>query len=215
MIRKADFPRPHFDLESAHGGQVAGLDEAGRGPLAGPVVAAAVMFRPEAHLSGELQGLTDSKLMVLADRHRIFAALPRLAWIGLGAASAGEIDRLNILNASLLAMHRALDQLMRLADHAPRHALIDGNISPALPIPATAVIRGDGTSLSIAAASVVAKVVRDRAMTRLASRYPQYGWADNAGYGTAAHRSALQAHGACRHHRASFAPVREIRGGAK
>ena len=129
------------------------------------------------------------------------------AWIGIGAASVSEIWRLNILQASLLAMRRAV---LRLPGR-PDLALVDGNQAPALPCPVQCCVGGDGLSLSIAAASIVAKVVRDKAMARLARRYPAYGWDGNAGYGTAAHRAALDRHGACRHHRAGFGAVGRLR----
>ena len=129
--------------------------------------------------------------------------------VGIGAASVQEILRLNILQASLLAMRRAV---LRLPER-PTLALVDGNQAPALPCPVQCCVGGDGASLSIAAASIVAKVVRDRVMARLARRYPAYGWAANAGYGTAAHRAALQQFGPCVHHRAGFGTVRQVLAG--
>ena len=198
--------RPDFSRETGHGGLVAGVDEAGRGPLAGPVVAAAVVFQrgvPDALAAL----LDDSKKLSAPAREAAFAALATSgAWIGLGAASVSEIARLNILQASLLAMRRAV---LRLPAY-PDLALVDGNQAPSLPCPVQCCIGGDGLSLSIAAASIVAKVVRDRAMARLARRYPVYGWDGNAGYGTASHRAALQRVGACRHHRAGFGAVRRL-----
>ena len=185
---------------------MAGVDEAGRGPLAGPVVAAAVVFAngvPDALAPM----LDDSKRLSVAERNAAYAAvLGSGAHIGIGAASVAEISRLNILQASLLAMRRAVLRL----PGCPDLALVDGNQLPALPCPVRCCIGGDGLSLSIAAASIVAKVVRDRAMARLARRYPAYGWDANAGYGTAAHRAALAQAGPCAHHRAGFGTVRRV-----
>jgi len=201
--------RPDFTREAAHGGRVAGVDEAGRGPLAGPVVAAAVVF--PFGVAAEMAALLDDSKKLDARRRGIAYAALRAsgAEVGIGAASVAEIARLNILQASLLAMRRAVLRLPLLPDLA----LVDGNQPPALPCPVRCCIGGDGLSLSIAAASIVAKVVRDRVMERLAARYPAYGWAGNAGYGTALHRAALHRVGACRHHRMGFGTVRRIAGG--
>ena len=197
---------PDFRRESRHGGRVAGVDEVGRGPLAGPVFAAAVVF--PAGVPRRLRPLLDDskKLSAEARRNAYCALLASGAEIGVAAASVGEIERLNILHAAMLAMQRAVRRLPRLPDLA----LIDGNRAPALPCPVQCCVGGDGLSLSIAAASIVAKVLRDRAMARLAARYPHYGWHENAGYGTAAHRAALHRHGPCRHHRATFGTVRML-----
>lgn len=199
---------PDFTRESRHGGRVAGVDEAGRGPLAGPVVAAAVVFA--AGVPPWIRPLlNDSKKLTAAARQTAFDALRAEGRIevGIAAASVEEIARLNILRASLLAMRRAVLRLPRLPDLA----LVDGNQAPDLPCPLECCVGGDASSLSIAAASIVAKVVRDRAMARLAARYPAYGWGANAGYGTAAHRAALRRVGPCRHHRAAFGTVRMLR----
>lgn len=199
---------PDFEREARHGGRVAGVDEAGRGPLAGPVMAAAVVFA--AGVPAWLRPLLDdSKALTPAARQTAFDALHAggPVEIGVGAASVDEIARLNILRASLLAMRRAVLRLPRLPDLA----LVDGNQAPDLPCPVQCCVGGDAASLSIAAASIVAKVVRDRAMARLAARYPVYGWLANAGYGTAAHREALRRVGPCRHHRAAFGTVRRLR----
>ncbi len=198
---------PDFTRERAHGGRVAGVDEAGRGPLAGPVVAAAVVF-PAGVPEALAPLLDDSKRLAPEARRAAFAALlaSGAAEIGIGAASVGEILRLNILGASLLAMRRAVLRL----PVPPALALIDGNQPPALPCAVRCVVGGDGLSLSIAAASIVAKVVRDRAMTLLDQRHPGYDWAANAGYGTAAHRAALARLGPTRHHRTGFGTVRRL-----
>lgn len=194
---------PDLSREARLGRLVAGIDEVGRGPLAGPVVAAAVILDPAA-LPAELDGLDDSKRLTAAARHRYAAVLRGVARIGIGAASVGEIDRLNILGATMLAMTRAVAALGIIPDAA----LVDGNRAPRLGCPVETLVDGDRLSLSIAAASVVAKVARDRGMTRLARRYAGYGWDRNAGYPTAEHRAALLIHGITPHHRLSFAPVR-------
>ena len=201
---------PTLDHERRHGWPdrpVAGVDEAGRGPLAGPVVAAAVIL--PVGLPDPLRAeLNDGKQVKPADRERLAEALrttPRAA-MAIGVATVAEIDRLNILKASDLAMRRALAGLAR----PPGHALIDGNRVPAdLCCPATAVVKGDALSLSIAAASILAKTVRDQMMGELATEHPGYGWERNAGYGTAEHRAAIARLGVTRHHRRSFGTVRK------
>jgi ribonuclease HII len=198
--------RPDLAWERRLGGRVAGLDEVGRGPLAGPVVAACVVL-PARLPNGLAALLDDSKRLSAAARLRAYHALrDSTAEIGIGAASVAEILRLNILHASLLAMRRAFARLHQPADVA----LIDGNRGAGLPCAEHCLIGGDGISLSIAAASIIAKITRDRAMERLHARYPGYGWASNAGYGTRAHLDGLQRHGITPHHRAGFAPVRAI-----
>lgn len=190
------------------GWRIAGVDEVGRGPLAGPVMAAAVVLPgrvPEA-LS---RLIDDSKKLTPAARRVAYAALmaARVAGvvqIGVGAASVAEIGRLNILRASLLAMRRAV---LRLPE-VPDLALVDGNQAPDLPCRVRCIVGGDGSEMAIAAASIVAKVVRDRCMARLDLRHPGYGWPANAGYATAAHRQALRLLGATAHHRAGFGSVR-------
>ncbi len=188
------------------GGLICGVDEAGRGPLAGPVVAAAVILDRRR----KPRGLDDSKKLSHDKREDLFRRLRAHAQageahIGIGAASVAEIAQLNILHATMLAMQRAVTALRVV----PAHALIDGNHCPKnLCCPATAVVEGDALSLSIAAASIVAKVVRDRAMAKLHARYPAYGWASNKGYGTAEHQAGLKLAGVSKHHRLGFAPVR-------
>lgn len=196
-------PVPGFDIENGCPGPVAGVDEAGRGPLAGPVAAAAVILDPAA----VPPGLNDSKKLTAARRAALFEAIEASAQVSLAWASVEEIDRLNIRAASLLAMRRAVDGL----GLRPAHVLIDGNALPdRLPCPATAVVKGDALSLSIAAASIIAKVARDRLMAELARKHPGYGWEANQGYPTQAHRDALQHLGLTPHHRRSFAPVYNI-----
>jgi len=194
---------PDFALEKQCGGLVCGIDEAGRGPLAGPVVAAAVILDPARLPRSLRRSIDDSKKLQPDEREDYAAGLRCCAWIGIGAASSAEIDRINILQASLLAMRRALMALPA----APHLALIDGNVVPELPCRTRAVVGGDGLSLSIAAASIIAKVTRDRLMRALAPRYPGYGWETNVGYGTEAHRAALLSLGPTRHHRMSFRPA--------
>jgi ribonuclease HII len=185
-------------------GPVAGVDEVGRGPLAGPVMAAAVIL-DEARLSPALAArIDDSKRLSASSRALIAAELKDCAMIGLGEASVGEIDRLNILNATLLAMRRAITALPQV----PGLVLIDGNRAPAgLPCACRCVVGGDRSVLVIAAASIVAKVARDRRMAALARDYPGYGWERNAGYPTAEHLRALAILGVTPHHRAGFRPV--------
>lgn len=188
--------------------RVAGVDEAGRGPWAGPVHAAAVIFRldsvPELQ-SGPLRGLTDSKQLSKSRREEFFARLTgdsRIAW-AVASATADEIDRMNILQATLRAMARAIEAL----PFPPDFLLVDGLKVPAAACPARCVAHGDALSLSIAAASVLAKVTRDRVMLELDARHPGYGFARHKGYGTAAHRSALERLGPCPEHRRTFRPV--------
>jgi ribonuclease HII len=182
--------------------RVAGVDEAGRGPLAGPVVAAAVILAPH----DIPEGLNDSKLLAAARREALHARILACAEVGVGIASVEEIDRINILRASHLAMIRALAALGPVC-----HALVDGNMLPRdIACPAEAVVKGDARCLSIAAASIVAKCVRDRIMVDLAQQHPGYGWERNAGYATPAHQSALRELGLTPHHRRSFAPVHNI-----
>ncbi len=203
MIR----PGPDFSFERdalARGAtRVAGVDEVGRGPLAGPVTAAAVVLDPD----NIPEGLNDSKVLTARRREALFEAIMAVADVSIAHASVEEIDEINILRASHLAMERALAGLGRPADHA----LIDGNLLPrGLTIPAEAVIKGDGRVLSIAAASIVAKVTRDRIMVDLAQQHPGYGWETNAGYGSKSHMEALQNLGVTPHHRRSFKPIHNI-----
>ncbi|MBM4162992.1 MAG: ribonuclease HII [Lentisphaerae bacterium] len=189
---------------------LAGVDEAGRGPLAGPVVAGAVTMAPltaERAYAGPLAGLTDSKQLTPARRAAFYDLLtcaPDIQ-IGVGWCSPAEIDDLNILGATHLAMRRAVAALPLLAGHV----LVDGLPVSGLPCPSTAIVRGDAKSFLIAAASVVAKVLRDRHMEELAARYPAYGFDSNKGYGVRDHIAALFRHGPCPQHRRSFRPVQD------
>ena len=180
---------------------VAGIDEAGRGPLAGPVTAAAVVLNPDDIPCG----LDDSKRITKHQRELLFDEIIKRCSVSIALADVPEIDSLNILHATLLAMRRAAEGL----PEAPEHLLIDGNrIPPGLPCPASAIVKGDRKSLSIAAASIVAKVTRDRHMQELSLEHTQYGWDRNSGYGTRQHLDALRSNGPTLHHRRSFAPVR-------
>jgi ribonuclease HII len=198
---------PDFLIEARTGGRIAGVDEAGRGPLAGPVLAAAVVF-PEGVPAALAPLINDSKALSRDARAAAFSLLVGSAGveIGVGAASVAEIAALNILGASLLAMRRAVARL----PVPPDVALIDGTIAPALACRAQPVVGGDRRSFSIAAASIVAKVLRDSAMTRLAARFPGYGWAENAGYPTPAHRDAIRRLGPTAHHRMGFGILRMV-----
>lgn len=199
--------RPDFSFETAAFARghliVAGVDEVGRGPLAGPVVAAAVCLNADAIPDG----LDDSKRLSETARLRLHDLLLNCAEVGIGIASVAEIDSINILRASHLAMTRALDAL----PHPPGFALIDGNLLPRdIRIAAEALVKGDARCLSIAAASIVAKVTRDRLMVDLAQQHPGYGWERNAGYPTPEHLEALKNLGVSPHHRRSFRPVHNM-----
>lgn len=184
-------------------GLVAGVDEAGRGPLAGPVVAAAVILddlRP-------IAGLNDSKKLSAARREKLFDEIRAKALCcSIAQASVEEIDEINILQATMLAMRRAVEGL-RLK---PAKVLVDGNRLPVLDVLAEAIVKGDATVPAISAASILAKVTRDRWCAELDVRYPEYGFAGHKGYGTAEHLAALEAHGACPEHRKTFAPVTRV-----
>jgi ribonuclease HII len=199
---------PNLALERVHHQQgrfrVAGVDEAGRGPLAGPVAAAAVVLPRKFRCPG----LDDSKKVSAPQRERLYEILTNTPEIGWAVATADhlEIDELNILRATHLAMRRALDAL----SPAPDHCLIDGLPVKNFPWPHDGVVGGDGLSLSIAAASIIAKVTRDRIMKELDAEYPQFGFAQHQGYGTKFHLEALRIHGPCRHHRRSFQPVAQL-----
>ena len=191
--------------------RLAGIDEAGRGPLAGPVVAAAVSIPAKLAQSlydGALTELTDSKRLTAARRDEFFALLTTHSGVqfGIGIVEAEEIDQINILNATWLAMRRAVENLPVL----PGHVLVDGLPVKGLPCPSTAIVKGDSKSLLIAAASVIAKVTRDRLMAELDRAHPVYEFAANKGYGTAMHVRALRQHGPCPQHRRTFRPVADV-----
>ncbi|MGZ5131205.1 MAG: ribonuclease HII [Caldimonas sp.] len=184
-------------------GPMAGVDEVGRGPLAGPVVAAAVIL----HEKRTIRGLNDSKLLQPEERERLDLEIrARAICVSVAEASVDEIDRYNILRAALLAMRRAVEGLSQ----QPSIVLVDGNQRPELAMPVRTVVGGDAKVRAISAASIVAKVYRDRLLTALHEEHPEYGFDGHKGYSTPEHLAALREHGACRHHRRSFAPVRDV-----
>ncbi len=193
---------PNIELENSLEGIVAGIDEAGRGPWAGPVVAAAVIL----DRNNIPAGINDSKKVSAAKRNFLYDKINASAKVGVGIIGVELIDKLNILGATKMAMAEAVRNLI----HLPDFALVDGNQMPALPCKAIPVVGGDGKSLSIAAASIIAKVTRDRIMHALHEQHPHYLWNKNSGYGTKQHIEALQIHGVTEHHRKSFAPIREL-----
>lgn len=186
---------------------ICGVDEAGRGPLVGAVVAGAVVLDP----NNPIEGLKDSKKLTAARREYLYEQIMEKAkaW-GIGEASPAEIDEINILQATMLAMRRAIEDLATRLGAWPDKALIDGNRCPELPIAAEAIIKGDAKEPAISAASIVAKVTRDRQMLSLHELHPEYGFAQHMGYPTEAHFAALQQYGACDQHRRSFSPVRKV-----
>ncbi len=206
-MRKTNMAREvlRFDREHELTGRacnyVAGVDEAGRGPWAGPVVAAAVILREDVAPGG----LQDSKKLTAGAREKLFDAINETATVGVGIVEVEQIDRVNILQATFLAMRQAVEKLAI----APNIALIDGNRVPSLPCRAIPVVGGDRSCPSIAAASIIAKVTRDRMMIDLAESFPEYGWNANKGYGTRQHAEAIAEFGVTPHHRRSFAPIRK------
>ena len=204
--RKSVAQGPDFSFETeamhSHGALVAGVDEAGRGPWAGPVVAAAVVLKPGAIP----EGLNDSKKLTAAKRAQLCEEIFAVAEVGIGVGEVARIDRDNILNATLWAMAEAVRQL----PEPPHSLLVDGNKVPDVPMPSLAVIKGDGRSLSIAAASIIAKVTRDQIMCELDADFPGFQWARNKGYGTKAHQDGLQNFGVTKHHRRSFKPIARL-----
>ena len=189
---------------------ICGVDEAGRGPLVGSVVAGAVVLDP----NQPIIGLRDSKKLSPARREQLYAEIMQKAraW-GIGQASPSEIDTLNILQATMLAMRRAIEALSERLGEWPSKALIDGNRCPILPIASEAIIKGDAKEPAISAASIIAKVTRDQQMQVLHAQYPQYGFNQHMGYPTEAHMQALKQYGPCEEHRRTFAPVRDLIGG--
>lgn len=194
--------KPDYRIESEYEGIIVAIDEVGRGPWAGPVMAAAAILDPGCIPDG----LDDSKKLSAARREELHDAILACARVEIGIASVEEIDRLNILQATKLAMRRAYDALGVQATVA----LIDGNQPPPLSCPTRCIVKGDSTCVSIAAASIVAKVTRDRLMAELAREYPHYGWEKNAGYGTRAHQDGIAAFGLTPYHRRSFKPIRAL-----
>lgn len=205
---------PDFEVENSLQGIIAGVDEAGRGPWAGPVVAGAVVILDKNIEKSLLDGLDDSKKISAKKRDKLYQTLfeeeaKGKVSIGIGEATAKEIDELNILQATFLAMKRATEALKV----KPDAAIIDGNQTPKnFPCKTKTIIKGDAKSYSISAASIVAKVYRDRLMNNLAQKYPYYAFEKNAGYGTAAHIKGLNEHGICVEHRCSYKPIKKILG---
>ena len=202
---------PDFSIEESLGlstrAVIVGVDEVGRGPLAGPVTAAAVFVDRQKITSDLLTKIDDSKKIPQKQRATISKQIEGIAIIGIGWASSSEIDQLNILEATMLAMQRAIFSLRKQIILDPDYILIDGNKVPRLDFPSKAIVRGDEKSLSIAAASIVAKSKRDAFMTSLSKLYPGYGWEKNAGYGTREHLAAIEREGITVHHRRSFKPI--------
>ncbi|MEM7620936.1 MAG: ribonuclease HII [Pseudomonadota bacterium] len=206
MIHPLDHSGPDFQLEhnaiTRYGLPVIGVDEAGRGPWAGPVVAAAVILDPQ----NIPDGLNDSKKLSPKKRDDLFQVLHNCAQIGVGICDVRRIDQINILQATLWAMQQAVKQLQICSSFV----LVDGNVSPQLGGMVQTIIKGDSRSYSIAAASIIAKVTRDRIMIELDAEFPDYGWAQNKGYGTKQHRNAMEQFGITCHHRVSYKPVRKF-----
>lgn len=198
-----------FSLEAEHNFALCGIDEVGRGPLAGPVMACCV------HIPRKVQNMkfwdvvTDSKKLTAKKRETLYLHIKEHCQYGLAEASAEEIDELNIHHATLLAMKRAYHKMRDGYGTAPEHALIDGRFVPKIDCRAMAIKKGDSKCISIAAASIIAKVTRDRLMAELAAKHPHYGWERNAGYGTPQHLDGLKKFGVTEHHRRSFSPVRD------
>jgi len=207
MIKKKP-SRPSFELEKTINGVVCGIDEVGRGPLAGPVIAAALILNPNTPIE-LLNQINDSKKLSKKKHKYLYHEIKKHSIFALAEATVDEIDHINILQATMLAMSRAAQDLINQCDTPPILALVDGNRAPKLSINTQTVIKGDGKSFSIAASSIIAKYHRDQIMQKLAQQYPHYGWEKNAGYGTKQHMKALTEYGATPHHRKSFAPVRE------
>lgn len=183
---------------------IAGIDEAGRGPWAGPVVSAAVILN-EKNIP---DGLNDSKKLSEKKRLSLFSSIYNFHSVGVGISSIEEIDTMNVLQATFLSMSRAVNDL----NPQPEHVLVDGNLDPGLDFKTDCIVKGDSASLSIAAASIIAKVTRDNLMIELDGEYPYYCWKKNKGYGTSEHRKALEMYGPCKYHRKSFSPINKILG---
>ena len=183
---------------------IAGIDEAGRGPWAGPVVSAAVILN-EKNIP---DGLNDSKKLSEKKRLSLYSSIYNFHSVGVGISSIEEIDTMNVLQATFLSMRRAVNDL----NPQPEHVLVDGNLDPGLDFKTDCIVKGDSASLSIAAASIIAKVTRDNLMIELDGEYPYYCWKKNKGYGTSEHRKALEMYGPCKYHRKSFSPINKMLG---
>lgn len=201
--------RPDLSLENRYDGIVCGLDEAGRAPLAGPVTAACVYIPEDTRRKRFWSQVADSKILSPEIRAELYEQIVEHACFGIAHAEVSEIDDINIHHASYLAMKRAYEEMRAAFSLMPVMALVDGKFLPQLPCAMTPVIKGDGISRSIAAASILAKVTRDRLMAKLHEAFPVYGWDTNAGYPTPAHKAAIEEHGVTIHHRRSFAPIRQ------
>lgn len=199
--------KPDFAFEDRAGGIVGGLDEVGRGPLAGPVVAACVIIPLEYRSLDFVGKIRDSKALSVPVLNELYAAITENFFWSVSEVTPQEIDEINILQASLKAMKQSLESISGII---PSYALVDGNQKPDLPCPTECVVKGDSRSVSIAAASILAKVHRDRLMERLAAEHPHYGWERNVGYPTTEHMEAIDRHGITPYHRKSFAPVRNF-----
>ncbi len=197
---------PDFELEQSFDGPVCGLDEVGRGPLAGPVTAACVYIPEDAYTLPFVSDIRDSKKLSYKKLEELYALITEHFEWAVAEKSPEQIDAINILQASLQSMSDALNMMST----SFVHALVDGNKLPDLPCSATAVVKGDGKSVSIAAASIVAKVTRDRLMRQLHEQHPHYGWNTNVGYPSKVHLEGIDTHGITKHHRKSFAPVRNF-----
>ncbi len=197
---------PDFELENTHKGAVCGIDEVGRGPLAGPVVAACVHIPYKTRTLPFITELKDSKKISKPKLEILYEHITQNCTFSIAEISVEEIDKINILQASLKAMTTACRNMEML----PSFALVDGNQTPDLPCPAKAIIKGDSKSYSIAAASIIAKVTRDRMMKKLHENFPYYGWDTNAGYGSKAHLDGINQHGITEHHRKSYAPIKNF-----
>ncbi len=196
---------PDFSLENQYEGIICGLDEVGRGPLAGPVVGACVIIPKDMRKLDFVTDINDSKKLSAKKREYLYNKIIEYFPHAIIEISPQEIDKINILKASLKAMKLACEEIGKID-----HALVDGNKAPALPCDLTTIVKGDSKSKTIAAASIIAKVHRDRIMKKLSEQYPHYGWANNSGYPTAQHRAAIEQFGITEHHRKSFAPIKNF-----
>ncbi len=211
MAKQIGRPQKNPNFKRELEGIICGCDEAGRGPLAGPVTASCV-FIPHENRSHKIwKQVRDSKLLSAVEREDMFFIIQEKSFFGIASSSVQEIDEINILQAAILAMKRATEEMCAKFNICPELVLIDGNYKPReFPYPTQPVIKGDMLSVSIAAASILAKVTRDRIMKQLHDAHPHYGWHSNAGYSTPVHLNALKEHGPCAHHRREFSKVKEL-----